>query len=358
MSRKRNENDEFPHYELIIADNNSEGKKRMTVLTAKSLESELIEMDCSGMKEDMIIDLNREGRRWEGGELNGKPFGFGVEYSEEGNLVYEGFEFEGMRVCVGKEWNDNENNNCIMYEGGYCNGERWGKGKSYDLNGKVDFEGEWMNNRAITESERNDLKDYSIFGNGVSFNGGWASNGEKHLGFSISIEKLTFHKGEDNNNVQYDEIFDISPMFIRLKEIIIDKGSFPNVYGLHICEFVNLEIITIGASCFVISVGENTAKKIPERVFKIANCPKLQRIAIGRMCFSIKGDIDDREYDDGLCCINNCHNLQELEIGDNSFGYFTSFELSNVDSLKSIKFGKKCFMITYTLLLKSKLIWN
>ena len=144
MSRYRNDKSEFSHYELIIADNNSyeNGNKRMTVLTAKSLDSELIEMDCSGMKENVIIDLNREDCRWEGCELNSKPFGFGFENSEEDNLVFEGFVFEGKRVCFGKEWNDDGNNNCLVYDGGYCNGERWGKGKSYDLNGNTDFEGE------------------------------------------------------------------------------------------------------------------------------------------------------------------------------------------------------------------------
>ena len=116
----RNENGGISHYELLIADNNSDenGKKRMSVLTAKSYESELVEMDCSGMRENEVIDLNEEGRRWEGCELNGKPFGFGREYSENDNLVYEGFVFEGMRVCAGREWNNDENNNCLVYEGG------------------------------------------------------------------------------------------------------------------------------------------------------------------------------------------------------------------------------------------------
>ena len=157
---KRHENGEFSHYKLIIANNNSyeNGKKRMVVLTAESVESELIEMDCSGMRENVIIDLNAEGRRWEGCELNGKPFGFGLEYSESDNLIYEGFVFEGTKVCIGKEWNDDENNNCLMYDGGYCNGERCGKGKSYDFNGNADFEGEWMNNHVITENDlKNDL---------------------------------------------------------------------------------------------------------------------------------------------------------------------------------------------------------
>ena len=127
LTVKRNENDEFDHYELIIADK-SDGKKKMAVLTADGLESELVEKDCSGMRENAIIDLDEEGRRWEGGEWNGKPFGFGCEYSEEGNLVYEGFVFEGKKVCFGKEWNDDGNNNCLMYEGGYWNDERCGKG--------------------------------------------------------------------------------------------------------------------------------------------------------------------------------------------------------------------------------------
>ena len=61
------ENEEVSNYELIIVENLDENKKMsMAVLTAKSVESELVEMDCSGMRENVIIDLNREGRRWEG----------------------------------------------------------------------------------------------------------------------------------------------------------------------------------------------------------------------------------------------------------------------------------------------------
>ena len=87
-------NGESDHYGLIVANNSENGnKKRMAVLTAESVESKLVKMDFSGMRENATIDLNREGRRWEGGELNGKPFGFGREYSESDNLVYEGFVF-------------------------------------------------------------------------------------------------------------------------------------------------------------------------------------------------------------------------------------------------------------------------
>ena len=130
--------------EIIICDIES---GEMTVLCGNGLYNELLELDISNIHFNEILDLSFGGRRWEGGELNGKPFGFGQEFSEEGNLVYEGFIFEGKKVCIGKEWNDDENNNCLMYEGGYWNGERCGKGISYDLNGDIDYDGEWRNNR-------------------------------------------------------------------------------------------------------------------------------------------------------------------------------------------------------------------
>ena len=280
LTVKRNENDEFDHYELIIADK-SDSNKKMTVLTADGLESELIEMDSSGMRENVIIDLNEEGRRWEGGELNGKPFGFGCEYSEEGNLVYEGFVFEGKKVCFGKEWNDDGNNSCLMYEGGYWNDERWGKGESHDLNGNVDFEGEWMNNHVITENDlivKNDL---------------------------------------------------IVPMTIE--EFVIGNGMFndENITSLHFSPLlVRLKRIEVGNKCF-----QNV------REFVIDCLASLESVKIGEWCFCISG----KERDDGVCRITNCPNLRQLEIGGSSFEDFQSFELSNLNSIQSIKFGRYCF---------------
>ena len=53
--------------------------------------------------------------------------------------------------------------------------------------------------------------------------------------------------------------------------------------------------------------------------------------------------MDWRERDDGVCRITNCPNLTQLEIGDGSFEEFKSFELSNLNSIQSIKFGDNCF---------------
>ena len=288
----KNENDGFDHYELIIADNSDGKKKRMAVLTANRIESELIEMDSSGMKENEIIDLNEEGRRWEGGELNGKPFGFGCEYSEEGNLVYEGFVFEGKKVCFGKEWNDDGNNNCLMYEGGYYNDKRCGNGISYDLNGNVDFDGEWMNNHGMTENE-NDLM----------------------------------------NNL-------IVPMSVE--EFVIDDEMFndENITSLHFFPLlVRLKRIEIGNECF---------KHIRE--FVIDGLERLESVKIGGDCFRIS----ENERNNGICRITNCPNLRQLEIGNGSFEDFKSFELSNVNSLQSINFGNECFRLAKELSLKGE----
>ena len=52
--------------------------------------------------ENRCIDLDVNGRRWEGSVINGKPFGFGVMFDEEGRKEYEGFMMDGLkwRCCV------------------------------------------------------------------------------------------------------------------------------------------------------------------------------------------------------------------------------------------------------------------
>ena len=65
----------------------------------------------------------------------------------------------------------------------------------------------------------------------------------------------------------------------------------------------------------------------------------LESVKIGIECFRISYD----ERDDGICRITNCPNLRQLEIGNYSFADFKSFELSNLNSIQSIKFGDYCF---------------
>ena len=271
----------LPHYQFIIADN-SDGNKKMAVLTADSVDSELVEMDCSGMRENVIIDLNREGRRWEGGELNGKPFGFGREYSEKDNLVYEGFVFEGMKVCFGKEWNNASNNNCLMYEGGYCNNERWGEGKSYNLNGNVVYEGEWMNNHGISENGNDLMNDLIV---------------------PISIEEYVI--GDEMYNDENIATLHFSPLLTQLKRIKIGNQCFKHV-----------------------------------RVFVINGLPNLESVEVGNNCFSISLQ---KGHNDDLFRIMNCPTLKQLKIGRDSFRGYSSFYFSNVKSLQTLQLAMTSF---------------
>ena len=152
---------------------------------------------------------------------------FGREYSESDNLVYEGFAFEGMKVCFGKEWNDDGNNNCLVYEGGYCNDERWGKGISYDLNGNVDFEGEWMNNHGMTENENDLMNDLIV---------------------PMSIEEFVI----DNEMFNDENITSLhfSPLLIRLKRIEIGNECFKHVREFVLDGLESLESAKIGDRCF------------------------------------------------------------------------------------------------------------
>ena len=73
--------------------------------------------------------------------------------------------------------------------------------------------------------------------------------------------------------------------------------------------------------------------------FVIEGLERLENVKIGcSVCVCNRP-----KRDDGDCRIMNCPNLRQLEIGDQSFEYFQSFELSNLNSIQSIKFGHGCF---------------
>ena len=92
--------------------------------------------------------------------------------------------------------------------------------------------------------------------------------------------------------------------------------------------FNQLKSITIGNECF---------KNVRE--FVLDGLASLESVKIGKWCFRIS----DEERDDGVYRITTCPNLRQLEIGNHSFEDFQSFELSNLNSIQSIKFGYDCF---------------
>ena len=101
------------------------------------------------------------------------------------------------------------------------------------------------------------------------------------------------------------------------KKLVLDNNSFHQ-----------LKSITIGNDCFQL-----------DREFVIDGLECMESVKIGEECFRID---DWKERDDGVCRITNCPNLRQLEIDNDSFADFKSFELSNLNSLQSINFGYSC----------------
>ena len=100
--------------------------------------------------------------------------------------------------------------------------------------------------------------------------------------------------------------------FPRLKRIEIGSNSFHNVRGFVLKDLLNLYEITVGVECFRIKngwVGNGNGLERTDGIFKISNCPALSTV----------------------------------KLGDNSFCDFKYFDISKLNSLQSIDFGKECF---------------
>ena len=92
------------------------------------------------------IDLIKEHIIYEGGYLNGHRNGKGKEYDEYDRLLFEGEYLNGKRNGHGKEYLYG----ILKFEGEYLNGKRCGKGKeyyAYDDENILKFEGEYLNGK-------------------------------------------------------------------------------------------------------------------------------------------------------------------------------------------------------------------
>ena len=243
-------------------------KRRMEVYESKVLST------ISGTHG--IIDLDTNGRRWEGGVNNGKPYGYGVIYDEEGRKVYEGFMINESKTGYGIEYYSDIYR--VQYDGCYYNNNRFGKGTLYDRNGVIEYEGIWKNDTPC--SSQFDWKTI-----------------DSHTE-SVVIPKRSLKKPESI----------ILPSFLHsLKRVVIRNGCFGNV-----------------------------------RLFEMDGLSELNSVVIGKKSFRISGS----ERSDGTCRIVNCAKLKSIQIGDDSFSNYRSFELTNLPSLQSIDIGMRCFKYT------------
>ena len=86
-----------------------------------------------------------------------------------------------------------------------------------------------------------------------------------------------------------------------------------------------------------IDIGNNSLTKV--RLFELNGLSELESVVIGGS--SVR--IGNNERNDGLCRIVNCPKLKSIQIGNESFEDYHSFEISNLPSLQSIEIGSSCF---------------
>ena len=234
-------------------------------------------MDC--------IDLDVSGKRWEGGVKNGKPFGYGVLYDEEGKKEYEGFMVDGVKNCKGIEYYSDIGK--VEYKGSFCDGKRFGRGVLYDRNGIMEYNGLWKNDMV-----------YSPNSSGSTI--------DNHT------ESVTISNGVFNNR----EPFVPSYYMHSLKRIVIGNECFGKVRVFELNGLDELESVEIGQDSFRIS----RYKERNDGSCRIVNCPKLKSIQIGDSSFD-----DYHSFE-----LNNLTSLQTIDIGHRCLYYAPLFSLAGL----------------------------
>ena len=273
--------------EKCYAIKRSDEENRVVVADLKTHEMRVYDGDdWKENEQDGVdcIDLNVNGKRWEGGVRDGKPFGYGVMYDEEGKKEYEGFMVDGVKMGYGIEYyNDIER---VKYEGCFYEGKRFGRGVLFGRNGIMEYNGLW----------KNDIV-YSPNSSGSTI--------DNHT------ESVTISNGVFNNR----EPFIPSFYMHSLKRIVIGDYCFRKVRVFELDRLGELESVEIGKDSFMISDEERN-----DGDYRIVNCPKLKSIQIGDGSF--------RNYQ--TFELNNLPSLQSIDIGEWCFDNAPSFSLTGL----------------------------
>ena len=230
-----------------------------------------------------LIDMDANGRRWEGGVRNSLPFGYGTLYDEEGRREYEGFMMDGIKACYGIEYYPDIN--LIKYDGCYYDDKRFGMGVLYDRKGVIEHDGLWKNDKPHSSE----------------FDGTMDNRME-----SITIPDNSFNEVES---------FVFPSFLVSLKRINIGDDCFGSVRSLILAGMAKLESVRIGKRCFTHATAE-TNMFVETRA-------------------------------DGTLEIVDCPSLKSIEIKDFSFADYHTLELENLPALQHIVFGSHCFHWSY-----------
>ena len=222
---------------------------------------------------------------------NGKPFGYGVMYDEEGRKEYEGFIMDGMKNGRGIEFYSDIGR--VKYDGCLCKDNHNGRGILYNRNGLVEHDGLWKNGKPYCNQ----------------FDGLTIDNHTE----SIEIVNSSFNEVKSF----------VPPFFLHsLKRIVIGNDCFERVRLFELNGLIELESVVIGKRSFSTKPNEPWNSIRRDGVFSIVNCPILESIQIGDYSF---GDYHSFE-------LNNLPSLQSIDIEYMCFYDVPSFSLTGLIS--------------------------
>lgn len=269
--------------ESLLVEVDSEG-----TVVADLKQKKLLRVDdrnLSKVRHNEVVNLNEDGERWEGDVLDETPFGWGVLYDKNNNMVYEGFRTDEWNVCFGRKYYADIG--VIEYEGELCESMRWGHGTQYDRHGEVVFEGQWMNDSHILSRQAvitREMSEDDVWHNGVE---------ELRIGDSVRL-------------LAYILSFRVFP---QLRVLSIGNESLCGVVRLRLVGMKHLEKVTIGDRSFT-NADYNQRKMLPCE-FVLKNCPVLKELSIGNTSFVFYS----------VCVIENVPQLESIQIGTMDYQY-------------------------------------
>ena len=206
--------------------------------------------DVNGIEHKQVLDLNDDGERWEGDVLNNQPYGWGVLYDSENRMVYEGFRLKDVNVCYGSSCYPDLQK--VEYDGGICEGKRWGRGIQYDRNSSTMFNGEWMddehmNNRVVLNEENQLIHSH--------------------------IEELIV----ENNSCNGPEWAALDLGFMsHLRLLEVGDDCFENMDEVKLIGLSKLDRVLIGENSF--TKRKNNRGYDPNRHFYLKNCDRVREL--------------------------------------------------------------------------------
>ena len=271
--------------EVLVADIDSHA---MNCLLKDGESIQLVrdeDVDHSG-----IIDLDTNGKRWEGCVHDSISFGYGRLYNESDHLVYEGFMKNNKKVCYGTLFYDDIETPC--YCGCFFNNQKCGTGYVVDRVGEQGDVAYWNNNNRL----------------GPDPKGG----------------KVMVHS--------------------HSKSLTLDnRCESPAMVGFGFEWMRSLESLVIVRNCF---------KQI--RHFKLENLPALRMLLVNPGCFQLHNECYKvPAQPDGEFIIRHCPLLTKVTILPYSFADYATMEMNDLPSLEVLTIQYYAFHNAHRFIIKS-----